>query len=40
MSEAVLTVEDLVARFAVKRDGLFDTPDCRYRGPAAGGDPR
>ena len=37
MTEAMLAVEDLVVRFAAKREGLFDTPDCRHPGPAGNG---
>ena len=37
MTGAMLTVEDLVVRFAVKRKGRFGKPDCRYPGPAGSG---
>ena len=37
MTGAMLTVEDPMVRFAVKRAGLLDTPTCRYPAPAGGG---
>ena len=37
MTGAMLAVEDLVVRFAVKREGRFGKPGCRCPGPAGNG---